>query len=97
MNAPSRVSPLPGPFPLDLDTVIATLYVGGLDPEVWYTAGPARMAAYVTAVATDPRCRMPELVALVNTARQAGPPWVLADYLADVEAFAPAVVAVLGN
>jgi hypothetical protein len=88
------VSPGTGhdPRPIDLETVTTVVYLTGMDPAAWELIGPERVAEFVLLTVEDPRLRIPELVALVACARRAG--HVLADYYAQVEAFAPAVLAV---
>lgn len=82
---------------LDLTTIETVLYVGGATPADWERVGPAGMADYVTAVVADPRCRIPELVQLVGWARLCGEPHVVADHLAAAVAYAPVILAALGN
>lgn len=89
-----HVSPGPGhaPHPIDLDTVITVLYLSAMDPVLWEQGGPEHIAELVLVCAENPQLRLPDLVALVRTARLLGPPFVRAAYLAQVEAFAPRVL-----
>jgi hypothetical protein len=90
------VNPPTGPV-LDLQTVITVLYVSPYTKADWHRFGPARLAQYVTALAADPEFRVPELVTLVATARELGPPFVHAGHLADAERHAPRVLVALTN
>ncbi|MCE7005471.1 hypothetical protein LWC34_21980 [Kibdelosporangium philippinense] len=91
------INPPAGPS-LDLATVVTVLYVSPFTPADWDRVGPARLAAFVTATVADPRCRVPELVALLTAACAVGnlPP-VARAHLAAAQRHAPRVLAALTN
>ncbi|MBP2340422.1 hypothetical protein JOF41_006600 [Saccharothrix coeruleofusca] len=80
------------PVPVDLDTITALIYLTGMAPDAWEAIGPDGVAEFILRSCEDPRVRVPELVALVACAHRTG--HVLPDYYAQVEEFAPAVLAV---
>lgn len=76
---------------IDIPTIVTVLYVDLMGPAEWRAFGPGRLAAYITAVAADPRFRVPELVALVAAARLTNLGCIAAERMAAAEAFAPLV------
>lgn len=94
MNPLVNPSAMPG---LDLATVVTVLYVSPYTPADWNRLGPARLLSFVTAAVADPRCRVPELVALLTAAEFAGLPPVARQHLAAARRYAPRVLAALAN
>ncbi|WP_158846979.1 hypothetical protein [Saccharothrix deserti] len=96
-DAVVHVSPGTGhkPVPIDLETVTTLLYLSAMDRAVMDAVGPDHLAEYVLRSCEDPAVRVPEVVALVASARANG--HVIADYYAQAEEFAPAVLAVFAR
>jgi hypothetical protein len=62
----------PDRLTLDVDTVATVLFVSPFTPREWRQMGPVHIGRYAAGVAADPVFRLPELVALVSVAEQAG-------------------------
>lgn len=83
---------------LDLPTVVTVLYLSPFTPTDFDRIGPARLAAFVTATVADPRCRVPELVALLTAVRAVGNlPHLAREQLAAAQRHAPRVLAAFIN
>ncbi|MBP2321409.1 hypothetical protein JOF56_001794 [Kibdelosporangium banguiense] len=81
--------------PLDLATVVAVLYVSPFTAVDYRQMPTAALAAYVTTVTADPRCRVTELVTFLADTRRAGLCRAEARHLADAERHAPRVLSAL--
>lgn len=80
--------------PLDLATVVAVLYVSPFTDADYRLLPVAVLAGYVATVVADPRWRVAELVAWLDTRRT----WLSrpeARHLADAQRHAPRVLAAL--
>ncbi len=86
----------PDPVVLDVHTIAVVLYLAPFTPADWRLMGPTQVGRFVTSVAADPRCRIPDVVALFNAAEQAGQLGHIA-HLTDARRYARRVLAALSN
>jgi hypothetical protein len=99
VSSPSFMNtPIPpdGAAALDAATIAVVLYLSPLTRKEWVLAGPEEMARFVLKTVADPRCRIPEMTALVAAAECAGTLGA-PEQLASARRFAPHVLRQLSN